>query len=92
MASIAGSPTALRAVDAKGDEALESDLLQAHARRDHATLCQLYLSAAEARLAAGEQDAAAFFFTQAYVIALDGGGEEVARAAHSRLMQLGRDT
>ena len=69
----------------------EVEIVEAHSRRDHARLAALYRAAAEARLAQGAEGAAAFFFTQAYVLALDAGDEAAATALHARLVALGRD-
>jgi hypothetical protein len=68
---------------------LDRDLLRAHAAGDRRALSRLYLSGAENSLADGAEGAAAFFFTQAYVFALDAGDDEVARVAHARLVSLG---
>lgn len=68
---------------------LDRDLLRAHAAGDRRALSRLYLSGGESSLANDAVGAAAFFFTQAYVFALDAGDDEVARVAHARLVSLG---
>jgi hypothetical protein len=71
---------------------LEAEILDEHGRHDSWRLAALYLDGAEERLGLGEEAAAAFFFTQAYVFALDGGDEETAATAHACLVRLGRDS
>jgi hypothetical protein len=68
---------------------LGQDLLRAHAAGDRLALSRLYLAGAENSLASGAEGAAAFFFTQAYVFALDAGDDGIARVAHARLVSLG---
>lgn len=70
----------------------ETEILSAHARHDRRRVAALYLDGARDHLARGEDAAAAFFFTQAYVFALDAGDEEAATAAHAHLVALGRET
>ena len=70
---------------------LQRDLLAAHAARDTARLPGLYDEAGRLREAAGDIDAACFFFTLAYVYGLDAGDEAVAAAAHARLVAHGRE-
>jgi hypothetical protein len=73
-------------------DVLEEEILEAHSRSDRWRLAALYLVGAEERLKLDEEAAAAFFFTQAYVFALDGGDEKTAAVAHARLVLLGRDS
>jgi len=70
---------------------LQRALLAAYAARDIARLPGLYNEAGLLREAAGDIDAACFFFTLAYVYGLDAGDEETASAAHARLVAHGRE-
>lgn len=70
---------------------LQHRMLCAHHAGDAALLPMLYLEAARLREAQGEVDAACFFFTHAYVYALDAGDDTAAQQAHSRLKAHGRD-
>ena len=70
---------------------LQRDLLAAHAARDSVRLPGLYNEAGGLREAAGDIDAACFFFTLAYVYGLDAGDDETAAAAHARLVVHGRE-
>ena len=70
---------------------LQRDLLAAHAARDTARLPALYNQAGLLREAAGDIDAACFFFTLAYVYGLDAGDDETAASAHARLVAHGRE-
>ena len=70
--------------------ALDAALIAAHQAGDPATLAALYRKAAETLERLGQADAALFFFTQAYVLALDAGlgeADDVGRIlrAHGRL-------
>ena len=66
-------------------------MLQAHRNEDLAALPGLYLQAARLRESEGDIDAACFFFTQAYVYALDCGDTDSASAARLKLTEFGRD-
>lgn len=55
------------------DDALEAQILAAHARSDSFRLAELYEQAAELKLLQGDLNAAGFLLTQAYVYALDSG-------------------
>jgi hypothetical protein len=68
--------------------ALNDQLLAAHAAGDPAALATLYAVAADQ---AEEEDAAGFFLTHAYVFALEAGLEE-APVLRSRLIAMGRET
>lgn len=70
---------------------LQHRMLCAHQTGDAASLPMLYLEAARLREAQGEVDAACFFFTHAYVYALDAGDDATAQQAHSQLKAHGRD-
>ncbi|MEM9344271.1 MAG: hypothetical protein AAGA87_14610 [Pseudomonadota bacterium] len=65
----------------------EAALIAAHAARDAPTLVQIYRAHAESL---GDEDAAAFYMTQAYVWALEGGMPE-ARELHDWLKARGRE-
>lgn len=70
--------------------ALEDALLSAHAADDRMALVSLYKEAGEIKKQAGETDAACFYFTQAYVFALET-GHEAAGDLLGKLVQYGRD-
>lgn len=73
------------------EKRLQRDMLQAHEEKDLAALPPLYLEAAELREGEGDIDAACFFYTHAYVYALDCGDRSVADTARARLQRHGRD-
>lgn len=73
------------------EQRLQRDMLQAHEQDDLAALPALYLAAAQLRESQGDIDAACFFYTHAYVYALDCGDREIADEARSRLKGHGRD-
>jgi len=59
-------------------DALDSALLAAHAEKDTAALITLYTEAANLAEQAGDADAACFYFTHAFVFALESGAPEAA--------------
>lgn len=69
-------------------EALDRALLDAHARGDTGALIGLYAAAADA---SGDDQAAGFFLTHAYVFALEAGDARTDHLRHA-LVTLGRDT
>ncbi|WP_337659768.1 hypothetical protein [Anderseniella sp. Alg231-50] len=73
------------------EQRLQRDMLQAHEQDDVAALPPLYLAAARLRESQGDIDAACFFYTHAYVYALDCGNREIADTARSQLKSHGRD-
>jgi hypothetical protein len=73
------------------EQHLQRDMLQAHEQNDLTALPPLYLAAAELRENQGDIDAACFFYTHAYVYALDCGDREIADKARDRLRSHGRD-
>ena len=73
------------------EKRLQHDMLQAHEHEDLKALPALYLEAAHLRESQGELDAACFFYTHAYVYALDSGDEETAAHARAKLKSFGRD-
>ncbi len=73
------------------EQRLQRDMLQAHEQDDLAALPPLYLAAARLRESQGDIDAACFFYTHAYVYALDCGDREIADTARNRLRSHGRD-
>lgn len=73
------------------EKRLQRDMLQAHDQNDLKALPPLYLAAAQLRESQGDIDAACFFYTHAYVYALDCGDREVADEARSSLKTHGRD-
>ena len=66
-------------------------MLQAHRDEDQAALPGLYLRAARLRESECDVDAACFFYTQAYVYALDCGDTHSASEARLKLKAFGRD-
>ncbi len=75
----------------RSEEALQRDMLMAHEADDKSSLPVLYLEAAQMRAGQGDVDAACFFYTHAYVYALDCGDNEIAALAQARLRDHGRD-
>ncbi|MEM9473545.1 MAG: hypothetical protein AAGA00_16445 [Pseudomonadota bacterium] len=75
----------------RDEKRLQRDMLQAHEQDDQSALPPLYLEAARLREDAGDIDAACFFYTHAYVYALDCGDVSVAATARRRLQHHGRD-
>ncbi|NNJ76168.1 MAG: hypothetical protein HKP56_13535 [Anderseniella sp.] len=73
------------------EQRLRRDMLQAHEQDDLAALPALYLVAAQLRESQDDIDAACFFYTHAYVYALDCGDREIADKARNRLQCHGRD-
>ncbi|HEX6143648.1 MAG TPA: hypothetical protein VFZ01_13085 [Geminicoccaceae bacterium] len=69
---------------------LEAGILDAHARGDLAVLARLYAEAGEHEHAAARTDAACFFWTQAWIFALDQGDLTLARDLEDRLGAAGR--
>lgn len=72
--------------EARMDTALHDALLRAHEAQDKAALVTLYRQAGEA---SAEVDEACFFFTNAYIFALDTGSGEAA-ALEEVLRRYGR--
>ena len=69
--------------------ALETALLEAHGRGDHDALVTLYQRAGELKEAVGDIDAACFYYTHAFVFALETGNSAAVSlramlAAHGR--------
>ncbi len=73
------------------EKRLQHDMLQAHEHEDLKALPALYLEAAHLRESQGELDAACFFYTHAYVYALDCGDSKTADKAREKLRAFGRD-
>lgn len=71
----------------QGAADLDAALLAAHARRDAGALIGLYTKAGEAAQSA---DAACFYFTQAFIFALEA-GDARALSLQARLHALGRE-
>ncbi len=69
---------------------LEAEMLAAHARDDHDRLVELYRRAAQIRERQGDIEAACFYFTHAYVFALEI-GSELAPQLHEKLAFYGRE-
>ncbi|MEO7468688.1 MAG: hypothetical protein ABIV36_16860 [Sphingobium limneticum] len=67
---------------------LEEQLMVAHERGDTETLIAIYVQAADIVEAQGRGEAACFYLTQAYVLALETGAEEAA-LLDRRLIGLG---
>ena len=71
-------------------ERLDAALLEAHAAGDLARLAALYAQAGAREAAAEALDPACFFWTQAWIFALDAGEEALARELEERLRSAGR--
>jgi len=69
---------------------LDARLLAAHAAGDGDALVALYGAAGEREEAGGALDAACFYYTHAYVYALEA-GHAAAAALHARLVAHGRE-
>lgn len=69
---------------------LDGALIAAHERGDGSALAALYREAGEAALAAGNADAACFYFTHAYVFALET-GDPSAQSLRAILVSHGRE-
>jgi len=70
-------------------EALNSAILTAHAESDGTTLAQLYGQAGDGEEAAGNVDAACFFWVQSLVFALEAGAD--AARPQQKLVRYGRE-
>ena len=66
---------------------LDEQLIAAHSANDQTVLVSLYQQAATT---AKDEQAAAFFLTHAYVLALEAGHSD-ASALHARLKSMGRE-
>lgn len=73
------------------EQRLHHDMLRAHEQEDLITLTRLYLQAARLRESQNDIDSACFFYTHAYVYALDCGDRERAAQAQVKLRIYGRD-
>ncbi|WP_075997111.1 hypothetical protein [Salaquimonas pukyongi] len=69
---------------------LDAALIAAHEAGDRAALVRLYRQAGEEREQAGDIDAACFYYTHAYVFALESGHGEAAILLE-RLVRHGRE-
>lgn len=70
---------------------LQAELLRAYAECDLALVAELFVQAARERDVMQDVDAACFFYTQAYIHALEADNEAVASVAHRQLATHGRD-
>ncbi len=70
--------------------ALDEALLKAHASGDRPALVRLYADAGDRAEADGDLDAACFYWTHAYVFALQS-GDQLADTLHARLKAHGRE-
>lgn len=70
--------------------ALDKALLAAHAGNDRAALVEFYAEAGDDASVAGRLDAACFYWTHAYVFALQS-GDPAADRLHARLKAHGRE-
>ncbi len=59
--------------------------------RDLTLVAEIFVQAAREREVVSDVDAACFFYTQAYIYALEAGNEAVASMAHHQLITHGRD-
>ena len=71
---------------------LERRILKAHSGNDRAALAGLYREAGTHAEASGDLDRACYFYTQAYVFALDAGERREAADLHAILKRHGRET
>ena len=71
-------------------EALEAALLDAHGHGDHGALVVLYGEAGALKEQAGDIDAACFYYTHAYVYALET-GDVASQNLLGKLVSHGRD-
>lgn len=71
-------------------DTLDQALLAAHASGDKEALWRLYLQAGEKREAEQDIDAACFYFTHAFVFALEAGSPEAA-LINQKLVTYGRE-
>ena len=69
---------------------LDARLLAAHAAGERVALIALYTEAGEAAEADGRIDGACFYFTHAYIFALEA-GDDAAAPLHARLCAHGRE-
>lgn len=72
------------------DEERERRILEAHAQGNEPALVELYAGAAQGLEKGGQLDAACFFGTQAYVLALSCGSGRTGEL-HAWLCQRGRE-
>ncbi|MGB7205009.1 MAG: hypothetical protein WBD37_06020 [Anderseniella sp.] len=75
----------------RSEKDLQAAMLAAHEAENLLQLPPLYLEAAILRESQGDVDAACFFFTHAYVYALDCGDQHIASQAQEKLKSYGRD-
>lgn len=71
-------------------DALETSIQTDHAAGNLADLARHYADGAALYEGQGEVDAACFFWTQAYVLALDAGIDALVQAMHAKLDRFGR--
>lgn len=71
-------------------DALEASIQTDHAAGNLGNLARNYAEGAALYEGQGEVDAACFFWTQAYVLALDAGIDPLAQAMHAKLDRSGR--
>ena len=69
---------------------LHRRILDAHASGSKSLLVMLYRQAADYYEENGDDDAAGFFLTQAYIFALEQ-GSDITGELHGRLVELGRE-
>ncbi|PWE33083.1 hypothetical protein DDZ14_06600 [Maritimibacter sp. 55A14] len=74
----------------RSDAALDHALLDAHSRGDQAALVRLYAEAGGKSDEMGDIDAACFYWTHAYIFALEDGDPQ-AGDLHARLKAHGRE-
>ncbi len=73
------------------DDALNKAILAAHADANYMMLADLYRQAGELAEARDDIDEACFFFTTAYVLALDTGQEKLSADLHKKLVDYSRE-
>lgn len=72
------------------DAKLQAELLLAHEKQDFETLSTLYSKAAFQLEASNDIDAACFYWTHAFVFALDADLDEAVEIASQKLVSYGR--
>ncbi|MGI9373276.1 MAG: hypothetical protein ACR2OJ_12330 [Hyphomicrobiales bacterium] len=73
------------------DDTLNSRILKEHEKENYSVLADLYKQAGEMAEAHDEIDEACFFFTTAYVFALDTGQTSLCADLHEKLLNYGRE-
>ncbi len=78
-------PSLMMATERQVFEQLEAAIRAHHLSNNSASLAETYAKGAALYECQGEIDAACFFWTQAYILALDAGADQLATAMFSEL-------